>query len=116
MNHRKALNNNGKGAALMVASSLFACTGQLLWKLSAGYGLIAIAAGFLLYGIGALFMLSAYRYGSLSSLQPILALSYALSLVLAVWLLDEPLTLLKAAGVAVITAGVILVGGSDQHA
>ena len=103
-----------KGAALMVASALFACVGQLLWKLSAQYGLPALLAGFVLYGIGALFMLLGYRFGKLSSLQPILALSYALSAVLGVLVLEEPLPLLKIAGIAVITLGVIMVGGAKE--
>ncbi|MEL4357145.1 MULTISPECIES: EamA family transporter [unclassified Luteococcus] len=97
------------GVLLMVASSVFACTGQLLWKLGAQGAGWQIAVGFLLYAVGALLMLVAYRFGELSVLQPILGLSYALSLVLGACWLHERITAGRLLGVAAVIAGVALV-------
>ncbi|MDP4089337.1 MAG: EamA family transporter [Bacillota bacterium] len=98
----------------MVASSICACVGQLLWKLSAQQGLLTLLTGFVFYGIGALVMLVAYKFGSLSVLQPIISLNYVLSIILAATILNEPVTLAKAIGVLVIIAGVVLIGGGEN--
>lgn len=106
---------NKKGIVLMLTSSVCVCIGQLLWKLSAEHGIISMLLGFGFYGIGALIMLLAYRYGNLSVLQPMLSLNYVLSIILAVLVLKEEITVLKCAGVLIIIAGVIIiVGGDDQ--
>ena len=100
----------------MVLSSLFACTGQFLWKLGATQGLLPIVGGLVLYGIGAVLMLVAYRYGSLSVLQPILGLSYALSLFMGAYWLGEPVGAGRILGVCAVIAGVVLVATSDRGA
>ena len=102
------------GIPLMLLSAGCACFGQLLWKLSAQRGLGVMVAGFALYGLGAVLMLVAYRYGRLSVLQPMLAANYALSALLAVFCLGETLTVLRVLGIAVVTLGVVLIGGSDR--
>ena len=106
LNMHGSFQKNKTGILLMVLSSLCVCTGQLFWKLSAAQGMPALLAGFVLYGAGALLMLTAYRFGSLSVLQPVLSLNYVLSLVLAALVLDEKITVLKCAGVILIIAGV----------
>lgn len=62
----------------MLLSSICACVGQLFWKLSADQGFWIAVIGFGFYGAGALIMLIAYRYGSLSVLQPMLSMNYVL--------------------------------------
>lgn len=104
---------NKKGILLMLVSSICACVGQLFWKLSAEYGIGIMLAGFVCYGLGALIMLIAYRYGSLSVLQPMLSMNYVLSIVLGAAVLKEPVTILKVTGILVIMAGVTLIGGGD---
>ena len=103
-----------KGVFLMLGSSLCVCVGQLLWKLSVNNGIIYTLLGFCLYGIGALLMIVAYRYGKVSVLQPVLSVNYVLSLILAVIVLGEKLTICKAIGALIITFGVYLVAGSDK--
>jgi len=100
----------------MVASALFACVGQLLWKLGATRGALLIAAGFVLYGVGALLMLLAYRHGELSVLQPILGLSYALSLVLGAWWLHEQISWTRLLGVLAVIVGVAVVARGGGRA
>jgi undecaprenyl phosphate-alpha-L-ara4N flippase subunit ArnE len=110
----QSIRKNKKGILLMAVSSLCVCFGQLLWKISAERGLIFAAAGFGFYGIGALSMITAYRFGKLSVLQPVLSLNYVLSIVLAAVILHERITILKCAGVATIVFGVLLIAGGDE--
>ena len=106
--------DNRKGICLMLVSSVCACSGQLLWKLSATYGFYVMALGFLLYGIGAMAMLYAYRYGKLSVLQPILSVNYILSLMLGAAVLHETVTVAKCVGIATIISGIVLIARSDS--
>lgn len=111
---RESFEKNKKGILLMLTAAVFACIGQLLWKLSVTDGTLFLLAGFGLYGIGALLMLKAYRFGSVSVLQPMLSTNYVLSAVLGFLILKEPMTVQKAAGIVIITIGVILIGGGDE--
>lgn len=111
----ESFQKNKKGILLMMVSSMCVCVGQLLWKLATMHGIAAMILGFLFYGIGAMVMLLAYRYGRLSVLQPMLSLNYVLSIVLAAWVLKERITLLKCIGVFVIVIGVILIAGGDEE-
>lgn len=110
----KSLKRNKKGILLMLLSSLFVCLGQLFWKLSSNGNLIYLIIGFALYGIGALIMLYAYKFGSLSVLQPILSANYIFTILLAYIVLKENLNLSKLIGIFIITIGVILIGGGDE--
>lgn len=110
----KSIQMNKKGILLMLVSSLCVCIGQLLWKMSADMGIVVMLAGFLFYGIGALVMIVAYRFGKLSVLQPMLSLNYVLSIILAALVLKESITVLKCIGVMVIIGGVVLIAGGDE--
>lgn len=59
-------------------------------------------------------MMVAYRFGSLSVLQPMLSLNYVFSIVLSDFVLKETITLLKCIGVLIIISGVILIAGGDE--
>lgn len=110
----ESFKKNRVGILLMVCSSIFVCFGQLLWKLSVDGSFFYLVLGFVLYGIGALAMIVAYRFGKVSILQPILSLNYILSIVLAATVLNETITLLKCVGVLIIFAGVLLIAGGDE--
>lgn len=110
----KSLKKNKIGIMLMAVSSICVCVGQLLWKLSVNEGILFLILGFFLYGIGAVLMIVAYKFGSLSVLQPVLSLNYVISMVLASAILNEDITLIKAIGVLIIIVGVILIGGGDD--
>jgi undecaprenyl phosphate-alpha-L-ara4N flippase subunit ArnE len=112
---RESFQKNEKGILLMLISSICVCVGQLLWKMSAEKGILLLLVGFCFYGIGALVMLVAYRFGKLSVLQPMLSLNYVLSCVLAAVVLKEQITILKCIGVFIIVAGVILIAGGDEE-
>lgn len=99
----------------MLVSSLCVCIGQLLWKLSADGSLLLLLAGFAFYGVGALVMIVAYRFGELSVLQPVLSMNYVISIFLAAVVLKETITLLKLVGVLIIIAGVLLIAGGTEQ-
>lgn len=109
----ESLKRNKIGIILMLVSSLMACFGQLLWKISTQGELLYLFCGFLLYGLGAIVMMVAYRYGSLSVLQPVLSINYVLSLLIGYFILDENISYLNILGVIVIILGVILIAGGD---
>ena len=109
------IKNRKKGILLVLCSALLVCIGQLLWKLSATGGLWLLLGGFVFYGIGAVLMILAYRYGELSVLQPMLSINYALSIILGVIVLQEAVTMPKIAGICIISFGVILIGGSSRE-
>lgn len=111
----ESIKKNKKGILLMIISSVCVCLGQLLWKLSNSYGYCAMLLGFMLYGIGAIVMVVAYRYGKLSVLQPMLSLNYVLSIILATFVLKESVTIVKCIGVLIIVAGVVLIAGGDTE-
>lgn len=111
----ESFQKNKKGILLMLTSSICVCIGQLLWKLSAEQGIVVMLAGFCFYGVGALVMIVAYRFGKLSVLQPMLSLNYVLSIILAALVLKEKITILKCIGVLVIIAGVIMIAGGDEE-
>ncbi len=111
----ESFQKNKKGIFLMIISSICACVGQLFWKMSAEQGIYIMILGFCFYGIGAIVMLIAYRYGKLSVLQPMLSLNYILSLMLGIAVLQEPVTILKCVGILIIILGVILIAGGDEE-
>ena len=110
---RASFEKNKKGILLMACASLCVCLGQLFWKLSGTQALWLLLPGFALYGLGALIMLVACRYGGVSVLQPVLAMNYVLTVVLAAAVLREEITLLRIAGIVCVTVGVVLVCGGD---
>lgn len=111
----ESFQKNKKGILLMLVSSICVCVGQLLWKFSATQGIIIMLAGFCFYGLGALVMIIAYKFGKLSVLQPMLSLNYVLSIILAAIVLKEEITILKCIGVLVIIAGVVMIAGGDEE-
>lgn len=110
----ESIRKNKKGIVLMLLSSIFVCFGQLLWKLSADGNIVYLIIGFGLYGMGALIMLYAYKFGSLSVLQPMLSANYIFTILLATFVLHEEITILKIVGILIIILGVVLVGGGDN--
>ncbi len=109
-----SIKQNKIGILLMIGSSICVCLGQLLWKLSVDGSIFMLILGFGFYGIGALAMIVAYKFGKVSILQPILSLNYILSIVLATTVLNEKITLIKCIGVLCIMLGVLFIAGGDE--
>jgi len=100
------------GIALMLASSCCVCLGQLLWKLSVSGKWLYLFLGFLLYGAGFVTMITAYKYGNVSKLQPILSINYVLAVMLGYFVFGESITINKIIGVVIIIFSVTLIGKS----
>lgn len=98
----------------MILSSICVYIGQLLWKISVSNGILLLTFGFICYGIGAIIMVVAYKFGSLSVFQPMLSLNYVMSIILAYTVLNEQITLIKIIGVLTIIIGILLIGGGDD--
>lgn len=114
---KNSFEKNKKGIALMLFSSLCVCLGQLFWKLAAGgetTNIVYLLCGFVLYGIGAVIMILAYRYGSLSVLQPMLAANYIFAPIIAKIVLNEAISPTRVFGIIVIIVGILLIGGGDD--
>lgn len=126
---KESLKKNGKGIILMLISAMSLSVGQLLWKF-ADIGsmdglfsspekifhlIIAVLPGFIVYAVGAVVMTIALGYGELSVLQPMNSMSYVFALILsAIFLSSEAISPVTIAGVFVIIAGVVLIGGSSK--
>ena len=98
----------------MIFSSLFVCFGQLCWKLYNTNGFLLLILGFILYGAGALIMLKAYRYGSLSVLQPMLSVNYIISIFIGYFILSEKISFNKVAGILLIIIGLFFISTGDE--
>jgi drug/metabolite transporter (DMT)-like permease len=117
------------GYAWVFATIALTVYGQLVikWRLGA-YGTLPEGAGaaalflarllldpLILSGLIAAFLAALAWMAALTELElsrayPLMSLSFVLVLALSVWLLGEPLTAGKAAGIALIVAGTIVIG------
>lgn len=105
---------SAEGVLFMLISAASLCLGQLIWKLMPGFNWMYIIAGFAVYGLGAMAMIWAYRYGELSTLQPMNSLSYVFALVIDAVVLKESVTLLKVGGIACILCGILFIIGNSK--
>lgn len=105
--------NTGLGVVLMVVCAVCLCMGQFIWKKYDGSASIMI--GFVIYGLGALSMLIAYRFGSLSVLQPVNSISYIISAALGAIYFQEVVTPGKLLGILIIMLGIVLLARGDEN-
>lgn len=101
------------GICLMLLCAVCLCAGQFIWKLYSG--LFPLAVGFAIYAAGAMAMLSAYQFGSLSVLQPINSISYVISAILGYIFFHESITPTKILGTVIIIVGVILLAKGEKQ-
>jgi drug/metabolite transporter (DMT)-like permease len=109
---------------IVLACTLLVATAQYLIKLGANHlshaGLLAtligiftipqLFAGYCLYGVFTVLFVYALRHGELSVLYPLIALGYVWVTITAVVAFHEAMNPLKLAGLAVIVAGVAVLG------
>jgi multidrug transporter EmrE-like cation transporter len=74
---------------------------------------VPLMAGYCLYGINTLLLMLALRDGELSTLYPIIALTFVWVTMLSTYFFDEPLSLNKIAGIMVIVGGVTVMGKAN---
>jgi len=102
------------GIILMVFAALSTSLGQLFWKLSDDMWDIRLWVGFLLYGLGAVLMTVAFRFGKLSVLHPLMSIGYVFAIWFGLLFLHEDITINILFGTSLILVGVIVIGGDDH--
>ncbi|MBI4451173.1 EamA family transporter [Candidatus Woesearchaeota archaeon] len=101
---------------LVIACTLFLSIGQPLWKLASAKlpaVSVELLAGFILYGLGALFLVLALKQGELSVVFPFVATTYVWVALISAFYLGEQVSWLRWLGVAFITCAVIVIGSSE---
>lgn len=109
-----SLNKNKNGIILILVSSIFTTMGQYFWKISNLHVIQYIFIGFLLYGIGAVSMIIAFKFGSFSVLHPMMSAGYILTILVGFYLLNEAISTFKIIGLILIMAGIVLIGVGDE--
>ena len=113
---------------IVFVQTLFGAVAQILLKAGTpqqhGDGLadIVIAiftnpqlfVGYTLYGVSALLMIAALKYGELSILYPVIAMTYVWVAILSVTIYGESVSLLRFSGLASIVLGVAVLGRSSH--
>lgn len=101
---------------IILFSSICTVFGQYCWKVWETKGLLTLLIGFILYGIGAVFMIIAFKFGSLSVLHPMMGIGYVFALIIGYFWIGEAITITKIIGIIAILIGVALMGmGDEQH-
>ena len=106
--------------ALVFSCTILGAAAQMLMKIGMGHlghtGIMGyltslpLLAGYSLYGLSTVLMVFALRDGELSILYPIIALTYVWVTILSVLFFHESLNFFKVAGIAVVVAGVAVMG------
>lgn len=104
---------------IVIIVTVLTSSAQMFYKFGAAkleldfYALITnyyLFSGLFLYGIGAVLLIIALKYGEVSVLYPIIATSYVWVAILAWLFAGESISLTKMAGIMFIVAGVALIG------
>ena len=112
-----------KGVVLVFACTILGAAAQLLMKmgmahfrpdLAALVTNLPLIAGYALYGINTVLLVLALRDGELSTLYPIIALTYVWVTLLSYTLLGEKSNSFKNAGIVIIMAGVAILGRGER--
>ena len=72
-------------------------------------------AGYALYAIFAVLMIYSLKHGEMSVLFPLISLGFVWVAILSVFILHEAMSPLKGAGIAIIVAGVAVLGRGGSH-
>ena len=108
--------NNMKAAILLVIiAATMSSASQLLWKIgadskSSGLAITLYLVGFLLSGLGLVFLTGSYRFAPVSIMQPMMSLGYVWSIIFGALFLAEGITTPKIIGTIFIIVGSVLLG------
>lgn len=75
---------------------------------------VPLMAGYSLYGISTCLLILALRKGQLSILYPVISLTYVWVTILSMLIFKESLNLFKAVGLAIVIAGVAVLGRDSR--
>lgn len=108
-------NNLYKGISLIVISALCTSFGQLFWKIGLSKSIGLILLGFILYGVGALTMIIAFKFGELSILHPLMCIGYIFALINGFLFLNERISFVQFIGIVIIIIGVVFIARGDKN-
>jgi uncharacterized membrane protein len=109
-----SLRKNLLGIFIIIFSSFLTALGQYFWKLSHDTSLKFVFIGFICYGLGAILMIIAFRFGSFSVIHPMLSFGYIFAFILGSIYLKELIDLRKVTGLIFIILGVVALGIGDE--
>lgn len=109
-----SLKKNKIGIIIMIISAICTSLGQYFWKVSNGNDIKQLLIGFIFYGIGAIVMIIAFKFGSLSVLHPMMSMGYVIALFIGYFWLGEAITVMKVIGIIFILIGITLIGVGDE--
>lgn len=98
------------GAVLIILSGICNALWQFFWKLSNAQINLYMVIGFLLFGIGGIFMILGFKYDELSNLHSLMGVSYIVAFAISIFYFDEVFTLRQLIGCFMILVGVIRLG------
>lgn len=112
--------SRNQSIALVFVCTILGAAAQILMKIGSThmdhfdvmqvFTNLPLFVGYALYGINTVLLMFALRDGELSKLYPIIALTYVWVTVLSIYFFQESLTFWKGAGIAIIVAGVSVLG------
>lgn len=102
----------GAAAQLLIKSGALKLSGQptfwsTLWAMATN---VPLMAGLCMYGLSAVLLVLALRHAELSTIYPIIALTFVWVTILSAVVLGETMTIYKIAGTAIIVSGVAVLG------
>ncbi len=116
------MEKRGFAIFLMVTCTIFTSIAQIFYKLGALrlpeiFTNYPIFIGLILYGIGALILVTAFKFGEVTLLYPIIATSYVWVSILSWIVFSETIGFFKWFGIAFIIAGITVIAlGSKKKA
>lgn len=102
----------GQVAMKMGASSLNSNQDMLLLKFLSYFTNLPIMVGLTLYGLSAFIWIAALEKVQLSFAYPMAALGYVLVAVMSFFIFNEPMSLTRIVGLAIIVLGVVVISQS----
>lgn len=93
------------------AGSIVSQVPSVAWKILSN---LPLFGGLACYGLSTMLLVLALRYGELSVLYPIIALTYVWVSILSVTMLGETLNIFKVVGLVLIVAGVAVLGKKEK--
>lgn len=93
------------------AGSVLSQVPMIAWKILSN---LPLFGGLACYGVSTILLVLALRYGELSVLYPIIALTYVWVTILSVGFLGETVNIFKIAGLAFIVLGVAVLGRKER--
>jgi drug/metabolite transporter (DMT)-like permease len=111
------------GIGIMVLCTLFTALGQLFFKYSSEsfqLNLISLITnhnlilGFFFYGLGAILLIVALKFGDLSVIYPFVSLTFIWVMIISTTVFGETIGSFKINAVILIILGIILISGGEK--